>query len=119
MRVSVVKSNGIAGYISEDWKKSETLQYLKNNMDGKLKEYSIFSNEPAAVYFHSGLSCSMLPEKIHKEEVVSYYQNTKHYLIMFSKRSFKDELLELDSISRHKYIDTIAILADGGVYQIR
>jgi hypothetical protein len=118
-RVKQVSTKGIAGFKADDWKKSAILKYLKQHQGSLIKDQLIYSNAPAAVYFHTGLANNLLPEKVHPSEISEYYLTSKHYLFWFYNETFKNELLSPDSISKYKHIDTIALLDDGAIYQIR
>jgi hypothetical protein len=110
-----VKDAGVPGYMEDPWPQSATVNFLKKNTSLFRAGYAIYSNAGDAVYFFSGLSCDLLPEKVFPEEVKMFYDEEDHYLVWFNDIDNPD-MISLKDILDHKKMTCIRQFDDGAVY---
>ena len=112
------------GYSSDSWKKSETIEYLtKHKVLGK--SYTIYSNEPEAVYILTNLNTKRSPAK-------TFYNSPQHFdiypnqkdswlnaenvcLIWFDKTN-RSSLFTINELQKNINMTEVAHLKDGMIY---
>ena len=110
-----VKDAGIPGYTEDPWPSSPLVNFIKKNPGIFLPGYARYSNAGDAVYFFTGLSCELLPQKVFPQEVRTFYAEDDLYLIWF-KEIINPDLLSLEDILQHKKMDIIRRFPDGTIY---
>jgi hypothetical protein len=110
-----VRDAGVPGYTEDPWPKSPIVNFIKKNVADFLPGYAIYSNAGDAVYFFTGISCDLLPEKVFPVEVKQFYEEQQHYLIWFNDVDNPD-MISLQDILLHKKMVCIRQLEDGAVY---
>jgi len=113
-----VKDAGIPGYTEDPWPNSPMVNFIKKNPEIFLPGLARYSNAGDAVYFFTGLSCELLPQKVFPLEVRSFYAEENLYLIWFND-IVNPDLLSLPDILQHKKMDIIWQFPDGTVYLCR
>ena len=112
------------GYSSDPWRKSETIAYLtRHELLGK--SYTLYSNEPAAVYILTNLTTKRSPAKTfyNSPQLFNVNENQKEgwlsgenvCLVWFDKtnRSF---LFTIDELQKNITMTKVAHLKDGEIY---
>jgi hypothetical protein len=110
-----VSDAGVPGYMEDPWPKSPTVNFIERNAGSFLPGYAIYSNAGDAVYFFTGISCDLLPEKVFPVEVKQFYGEQQHYLIWFNDVDNPD-MISLQDILQHKKMVCIRQMEDGAVY---
>lgn len=113
-----------SGYSADSWRKSETIEYLtRHEMLGK--SYTLYSNEPEAVYILTNLNTKRSPAKtfynspqhfdIYPNQKDSWLNTENVCLIWFDKtnRSF---LFTIDELQKNINMTEVAHLKDGEIY---
>jgi hypothetical protein len=113
---SEIMEGGIGGYSEDDWSDSPLVKYLQGKPFPFQPGYTLYSNSPEAVYFFTGLSCQLLPQKAFPGPIRDFYQSGKQYLVWFNDGD-NPAILTLDEVSKGKRLKLIQQFDDGAVYQ--
>ena len=111
-----VKDNGIPGYTEDDWKFSDTVQFIEADSLPFKKNYTIYSDAPDAVYFFTGRQAKYLPHKEFGNEVQQFLHDPNCYLVWFTEEEDSD-LVQLNFINRQKKMTLIKKFSDGAIYE--
>jgi len=111
-----VKDDGIPGYTEDDWKFSDTVQFIEADSLPFKKNYTIYSDAPDAVYFFTSRHAKYLPHKEFKNEVQEFVNDPECYLVWFTNEEDSD-LLELQFIDRVKKMKLLKKFSDGAIYE--
>ncbi len=111
-RISSYEKNGVPGYNSVFWHRSDLIKWLKEHpLRGQL-----FSNEAHAIYFLSGFDTRMSPRR---GEVAQFRQSMsaerKNYLFWFY-RNWRSHLYDLKELNSMFKLRLVARLRDGAVF---
>jgi len=110
-----VKDNGIPGYTEDDWKYSDTVQFIEEDSLPFKKTYTIYSDAPDAVYFFTGRLAKYLPHKDLKNEVQQFLNDPHCYLVWFTDDEDFD-LVDLKFIIERKKMKLLKQFSDGAIY---
>jgi hypothetical protein len=111
-----IKDAGVPGYTEDPWNTdSEIVNFLRNHFNGFQKGYTLYSNSDDAVYFYTGLPCTMLPHEISEREKTKYYNNDKCYLIWFDD-TVNIELFSQDQAVSHPRMRILYRFSNGVIY---
>jgi hypothetical protein len=111
-----VKDNGIPGYTEDDWKFSDTVQFIQADSLPFRKNYTIYSDAPDAVYFFTGRQAKYLPHKEFGNEVQQFLHDPNCYLVWFTGEEDSD-LVALNFINSQKKMTLIKKFSDGAIYE--
>jgi hypothetical protein len=111
-----VKDIGIPGYTEDDWKYSETVQFIQQDSLPFQKNYTIYSNSYDAIYFFTGRPGKFLPHKEFKKEVEEFLDDRHCYLVWFNDGENPD-LVEMDFIINTKKMRLVKEFEDGAIYE--
>ena len=100
-----VKDDGIPGYTEDDWKYSDTVQFIEEDSLPFKKNYTIYSDAPDAVYFFTDRTTKYLPHKESNKEMQQFKSDPHCYLVWFTDELDPD-LIELNFITRTKKDET-------------
>ncbi len=112
------------GYSCDSWRKSETIEYLTQN---KLlgKNYTIYSNEPEAVYILTNLTTKRSPAKtyynsfqrfdIFPNQKYSWVTSENVCLIWFDKTNY-NFLFTISELQKNINMTEVAHFKDGEIY---
>jgi len=110
-----VKDDGIPGYTEDDWKYSDTVQFIEGDSLPFKKNYTIYSDAPDAVYFYTGRLAKYLPHKDFKNEVGDFLNDPHCYLIWFTGEEDFD-LVDIKFIINRKKMKLLKEFSDGAIY---
>ncbi|MFI5185251.1 MAG: hypothetical protein ACHQF0_00845 [Chitinophagales bacterium] len=110
-----VKDEGIPGYTEDDWKYSDTVQFIEQDSLPFKKNYTIYSDAPDAVYFFTGRLSKFLPHKEFKNEVQEFSTDPHCYLIWFTGDEDSD-LVDLNFVVNRKKMKLLKQFSDGAIY---
>ena len=110
-----VKDDGIPGYTEDDWKFSDTVQFMEGDSLPFKNNYTIYSNAPDAVYFFTRRHAKYLPHKDFSSEIADFLNDRHCYLIWFTEEEDPD-LLELQFITGQKKMRLLKQFSDGAIY---
>ena len=111
-----VKDAGIPGYTEDQWKYSETVQFIQKDSLPFQKGYTIYSNAYDAVYFFTGRPGKFLPPKEFYPGVQEFLNDRHCYLVWFNDGDNPD-LLDLDFITNIKKMKLLKQFSDGAIYE--
>jgi hypothetical protein len=111
-----VKDAGIPGYTEDQWKYSQTVQFIKKDSLLFRNNYTIYSNAYDAVYFFTGAPGKFLPHKEYKPGIQNFLNNPQCYMIWFDDGDDPD-LVNMDFITRVKRMKLVKQFNDGAVYE--
>jgi hypothetical protein len=111
-----VKDDGIPGYTEDDWKFSDTVQFIEGDSLPFKKNYTIYSDAPDAVYFFTGRQAKYLPHKEFGNEVQQFLNDPHCYLVWFSTEEDFD-LVQLNFINQTKRMKLVKKFSDGAIYE--
>lgn len=110
-----VKDAGIPGYTEDEWKLSETVQYVQKNTFLFSNGYSVYSDADDAIYFFTGKPSYLLPHKDFPAEVSTLLNNPHCYVVWFNIGENTD-LVGLDFITNVKKMRLFKQFSDGAIY---
>ncbi|HEY2721690.1 MAG TPA: hypothetical protein VGI82_08195 [Chitinophagaceae bacterium] len=110
-----VKDDGIPGYTEDDWKFSDTVQFIEGDSLPFKKNYTIYSDAPDAVYFFTGRHAAYLPHRDFKNEVQQFMNDPHCYLVWFTEEEDPD-LISLEFIIGRKKMKLLKQFSDGAIY---
>ena len=111
-----IKDAGIPGYTEDPFPQSQLVRYIKGRPFTLNRGEMIYSNAADAVYFFSGLSAMLLPEKIFPAHVDQFYALAPVYLVWFNEIDNPD-LPGIQEIINHKKMSLVARFPEGAVYR--
>jgi len=112
------------GYSSESWRKSETIEYLNQH---KLlgKSYTLYSNEPEAVYILTNLETKRSPAETFYNSPQLFnndpnqkdiWLNAKNVCLIWFDKTNSSYLFTIDELQKNINMTEIAHLKDGKIY---
>lgn len=104
---------GIPGYTEDQWTSSPILRYMQQHHTNYAA--TIYSNANDAVYFLANLKAYPLPHKDLPEEINSFMQQKKIYLVWFQYGQNPD-LIDYTYISKHKKLAATWQFKDGSIF---
>jgi hypothetical protein len=110
-----VKDDGIPGYTEDDWKFSDTVQFIEADSLPFKKNYVIYSNAPDAVYFFTRRLAKYLPHGDFQNEVQEFLNDAHCYLVWFTQEEDPD-LVGLQFIVNRKRMKLVKQFSDGSIY---
>lgn len=114
---SFMKDSGIPGYSEDTWKKSATINFLKQNTIYFHPDSMVYSNHNQALYLYTNHAVDMLPEKAYKSDVKAFMDESPIILIWF-KLEPNTDLLSLQDIMKRKHAEVLHEFADGTIYKL-
>jgi hypothetical protein len=113
---SEIMEGGIGGYTEDDWSDSPLVKFLQGKPYPFERGYTLYSNSPEGVYFFTGSTCQLLPQKAFPGPIQEYYQSGKQYLIWFNDGD-NPAILTLKQVLANKSFRLLQQFDDGAVYQ--
>jgi len=111
-----VKDAGIPGYTEDQWTKSETVQFIKNDALPFKKNYTIYSDAYDAIYWFTGKPGKFLPPREYKPAVKDFLNDPHCYLVWFNDGENFD-LVDLNFIIHVKKMKLVKQFNDGAIYE--
>lgn len=111
-----VKDAGIPGYTEDQWKYSETVQFIQKDSLPFQKSYTIYSNAYDAVHFFTGRPGKFLPHKEFSQEVQGFLNDRHCYMVWFTDGENPD-LVDLAFITNIKKMKLLKQFSDGAIYE--
>ena len=111
-----VKDAGIPGYTEDQWKYSETVQFMEKDSLLYRKNYTIYSNAYDAVYFFTGSPGKFLPHKEYKPGIRKFLDDLHCYVIWFDDGEDAD-LVNKNFITQVKKMKLLKQFNDGAIYE--
>jgi hypothetical protein len=111
-----VKYAGIPGYTEDDWRHSQTMNYVRENRAILQKPGgTLYSNAFEGIWFLTGMKADMIPHKDFSRDIKEFLAE-KHFYIVWFNDGLNPDLVSIDYISRYKKLASEKIFNDGAVY---
>jgi hypothetical protein len=110
-----IRDAGIPGYSEDQWKRSETMDFLRKNKDSLPQGVTLYSNAFEGVWFLTGLHADMIPHRQFKEDIRDMMVEDRFIVIWFDD-SENDDLISIPFINQYKHLDWKRRFSDGTVY---
>ncbi len=111
-----VKDAGIPGYTEDQWRYSETVQFIKKDSLLYRKNYTIYSNAYDAVYFFTRSPGKFLPHKEYRPGIQKFLGDPHCYVVWFDDGEDPD-LVTMNFITHVKKMKLLKQFNDGAVYE--
>jgi hypothetical protein len=114
------------GYSCTDWKKSETIKYIEEEISSK-NNYTYYSNEAGAVYILTNLKTLRSPSKSFSETTQSFYfdskqkkkwRNTENICLIWFDASKREHLFSIRELNKTVKMKELVHLKDATIYII-
>ena len=110
-----VKDAGIPGYTEDQWKYSQTVQFIQKDSLPFQKDHTIYSNAYDAVHFFTGRPGKFLPHKESTTQVREFLNDPHCYMVWFNDGENPD-LVDMDFIINIKKMNLLVQFSDGAIY---
>jgi hypothetical protein len=111
-----VRDAGIPGYTEDDWRNSETMNYVRRNKSMLQQPGStLYSNADDGIWFLTGARADMIPHKDFAKDVKEFLAEDHFYLVWFND-GVNPDLLSIPYIAKHKKLASEQVFNDGAVY---
>ncbi len=111
-----IKDAGVPGYTEDPWNKdSEIVNFIRRNYKSFQSGYTLYSNSDEAIYFYTGLRCTMLPHSLSAQEKKNFFDEKNCYLIWFDDTN-NTELISKDEALQHKNMGILYQFSNGAIY---
>jgi hypothetical protein len=110
-----VKDAGIPGYTEDQWRYSETVQFIKSDSLLFRKDFTIYSDASDAIYFFTGKVGQFLPHRQYPPGIKEFLSNRHCYVVWFDDGENTD-LVDKAFITGTKKMKLLKQFNDGAVY---
>ncbi|HMH34904.1 MAG TPA: hypothetical protein VK543_17840 [Puia sp.] len=112
-----VKDAGVPGYTEDPVPQYQIVQFIQKNDSLFRPGYPVYSNAADAVYFFTGRTAKLLPQKAFPAMVNAFYAEKHHYLIWFNDPEIiNPDEVSLQEILQHKLMVLLFQFPEGAVY---
>lgn len=111
-----VKDAGIPGYTEDQWKFSQTVNFIEKSPFLFRNGYSVYSDATDAVYFFTHRLGKFLPHKEDKNGLQSFLADRHCYVVWFNDGEDSD-LVGIDFITKVKKMKLLKQFDDGAIYE--
>ena len=114
-------------YMDVSWRTSETVSFLEDQLFSRDDVESIFSNDPEAVYFHTGYSVPSSPEaqrycsgeaRRPVSTIVEEWPGRHSVLLVWFEETDRSYLFDVDELRQIAEFSVVASFEDGMVYKV-
>ncbi|HEY4286347.1 MAG TPA: hypothetical protein VGN00_04540 [Puia sp.] len=106
---------GIPGYTENQWKKSETMAYVREHKDRFLAPGTVYSNAFEGLWFLAGVKSDLIPHKDIPDDV-RYMMKSNYFIVVWFNDSDNSDLIDMDYIKGQKTLVEQLDFNDGSVY---
>ncbi|HET6993473.1 MAG TPA: hypothetical protein VFI06_00765 [Chitinophagaceae bacterium] len=110
-----VKDAGIPGYTEDQWKYSETVEYIKKDSLHFQKDYTIYSDASDAIYFFTGKVGKFLPHHAYLPGIKEFLSDRHCYVVWFDDGENTD-MVDKAFLTGTKKMKLLKQFNDGAVY---
>ena len=110
-----IKDAGIPGYTEDQWKQSQTMDYIRHNADMHKPGAPVYSNAYEGIWFLTGVHSDLIPHKEFPQDIREMLHEDHFYIIWFEDSANAD-LMSIDSIRQVKNVAQELTFDDGKVY---
>jgi hypothetical protein len=114
------------GFSSSYWKENDIISYLNHNEEIG-KKYTLFSNEPEAVYFLTNINARRSPVKTFynssqpynsQPDEIDLWIKAENICLVWFNNANRSFLYTIDELKKDKNMEEVAQLKEGGIYII-
>ena len=113
-----MQETGIPGYSEDTWQKAHIVTYLQKHPEIFKQDSVIYSNHNQAVYFLTGKSVEVIPERVYKHYVKEFMDYDSCLLIWFNL-DLNPDLLTLKEIRKAKKMTQLYSFPDGAIFELK
>jgi hypothetical protein len=110
-----IRFAGIPGYTEDQWRKSATMDYVRNNSAVLQANGTIYSNAFEGLWFLAGIRSELIPHKEIPEDI-RYMMIEKKFTVIWFDDSENDDLIDIDYIKKNKQLVSEQHFNDGAIY---
>jgi MFS family permease len=111
-----IRDAGIPGYTENDWRTSETMDYVRQHKDSLQKPgFTLYSNAEDGIWFLTGARADELPHKDFPLDVKEFLAENHFYIVWFND-GVNPDLVSVPFIAKHKKLAGEQVFKDGAVY---
>jgi len=111
-----VKDAGIPGYTEDQWRYSETVQFIQKDSLPFQQGYTIYSDANDAIYFFTGRQGRFLPHKEYKPGIQEFLNDHHCYVVWFDDGENPD-FVDKNFIMNTKKMKLVKQFSDGAIYE--
>jgi hypothetical protein len=116
--LSYMQETGIPGYSEDTWQKAHIVTFLQKHPEIFERDSVIYSNHNQAVYFMTGNSVEVIPERAYKHYVKEFMDYDSCLLIWFNL-DLNPDLLTLKEIRKAKKMTQLYSFPDGAIFELK
>lgn len=109
---------GIPGYTENQWKKSETMNYVRAHKDRFRSPGTVYSNAFEGLWFLAGIRSDLIPHKDIPDDI-RYMMKSKYFIVVWFNDADNSDLIDMDYIKTQKPLVEQLDFNDGSIYFFR
>ncbi|HTI89641.1 MAG TPA: hypothetical protein VL727_03580 [Puia sp.] len=109
---------GIPGYTENQWKKSETMAYLREHKDRFQSPGTVYSNAFEGLWFLAGVRSDLIPHKDIPDDI-RYMMKSNYFIVVWFNDADNSDLIDMDYIKSQKPLVEQLDFNDGSIYFFR
>lgn len=109
---------GIPGYTENQWKESETMEYLRQHKDRFESPGTVYSNAFEGLWFLAGVRADLIPHKDIPDDI-RYMMKSDYFIVVWFNDSDNSDLIDMDYIRAKKSLIEQLDFNDGSIYFFR
>jgi hypothetical protein len=106
---------GIPGYTEDDWRKSETMAYIRDHRDSLQQAGTVYSDANEGLWFLGGLRAELIAHKDNAEDI-RYMMKEDHFTVIWFNDAINDDLIDIDYMRNRKSLVRELHFKDGSIY---
>lgn len=110
-----IKYAGIPGYTEDQWRDSQTMDYIRHTPEFHRPGAPNYSNAYEGIWFLAGVRSDLLPHKEFAQDIKEMLREKRIYVIWFND-SINTDLVSIEYISQYMNLEKTVTFDDGTVY---
>ncbi|GGA85695.1 hypothetical protein [Puia dinghuensis] len=106
---------GIPGYTEDDWRKNETMTFVRTHKDSLEKAGHIYSDAFEGLWFLADVRSDLIPHKDNAADI-KWMMHEEHFTVVWFDDAVNDDLINIDYIRSQKQLVNELRFRDGAVY---
>ena len=109
---------GIPGYTENQWKKSETMAYVREHKDRFESPGTVYSNAFEGLWFLAGVRSDLIPHKDIPDDI-RYMMKSNYFIVVWFNDADNSDLIDIEYIKAQKPLAEQLDFNDGSIYFFR
>lgn len=109
---------GIPGYTENDWRKSETMAYVRAHRDSLEKAGPMYSDANEGLWFLADVKSDLIAHKDNPADI-KYMLREDHFTVVWFDDAINYDLVDIDYLRNHKQLVKELHFKDGAIYFFR